>query len=211
MAAALMDFTAAEHLRPDRLGPTSSELSPRLLEILDQLEAIFVEEGFRHLTVSDLSARLKCSRRTLYEVASSRDELVLVVVDRWLRRIGRQARQQVGDVTDPADLFAAFLTVPFQELHRHSARFSADLAKQPALQRLLTAHRRYYVAILRTILDNGVEAGHLRPFNTAVVAEVVDAGMERFWQPRFLSENNMTYEDAVAELSAIVREALVNR
>jgi AcrR family transcriptional regulator len=168
-----------------------------------------VEEGFHHLTVSDLAARLKCSRRTLYEIASSRDELVLVVVDRRLRRIGRQARKQMGDVTEPAELFAAFLTVPFQELHRHSARFSTDIARQPALERLFTTHRRYYVAILRSIVDAGVRAGQLRPFNSAVVAELVDAGMERFWQPRFLTETGLSYEDVVSELSAVVRQALM--
>jgi AcrR family transcriptional regulator len=205
------DFPAAEHLRPPRLGPASGELSSRLREILDQLEAIFVDEGFHHLTVSDLAARLKCSRRTLYEIARSRDELVLIVVDRRLRRVGRHAQQQLRDVRDPADLFAAFLTVPFQELHQHGARFSTDIARQPAIQRLLTAHIRYYVAILREILDNGVRDGHLRPFHTGVVAELVDAGMERLWQPSFLTTTGLSYEEAVAELSAILRSALVVR
>jgi AcrR family transcriptional regulator len=202
-------FPSAEPLRPPRLGPATDELSPRLREVLDAVETIFVDEGFRHLTVSELAARVRCSRRTLYELAASRDELALIVLDRRLRRVGRQARRQVADVTDPAGRFAAVLTVPFQALHLHSARFSADIAKQPALQRLLAAHARYYMAILREILDDGVRAGRLRPFHTGVVAEVVDAAMGRLWQPEFLTATGLTYEDAVSELSAIIRTALV--
>jgi len=204
-----LTFPNAEHLRPPRLGPTTAELSPRLRQILDQVEDIFVAEGFHHLTVTDLAARLHCSRRTLYELAQSRDELALIVLDRRLRRVGRHARQQLRDVDDPADLFSAFLTVPFQELHRHSVRFSTDIAKQPAIQRLMAAHIRYYMAILREILDQGVREGHLRPFHTGVVAEVVDAAMGRLWQPDFLAATGLTYEDAVSELSAIIRAALV--
>jgi AcrR family transcriptional regulator len=205
-----LTFPNAEHLRPPRLGPTTAALSPRLRDLLDQIEEIFVDEGFHHLTVTDLAARLHCSRRTLYELAQSRDELALIVLDRRLRRIGRHARQQLHDVNDPADLLSAFLTVPFQELHRHSARFSADIAKQPASQRLLATHIRYYMAILREILDQGVRDGHLRPFHTGVVAEVIDAAMSRLWQPDFLAATGLTYEDAVEELSALIRAALVN-
>lgn len=204
-----LTFPKAEHLRPPRLGPTTDELSPRLREILDQIETIFVDEGFHHLTVSELAARLHCSRRTLYELAQSRDELALIVLDRRLRRTGRQARQQLLEVTDPADLFSAFLTVPFQALHLHSVRFSADIARQPAIARLMASHIRYYMAILREILDEGVRAGHLRPFHTGVVAEVVDAAMGRLWQPDFLASTGLTYEEAVTELSAIIRTALV--
>jgi AcrR family transcriptional regulator len=204
-----LEFPAAEHLRPPRLGPASSALSPRLREILGQLEAIFVDEGFHHLTVSTLASRLKCSRRTLYELAESRDELVLVVVDKRLRRIGREAQQQLRDVDDPADLLSAFLTVPFQELHNQSATFSADIVRKPAVARLVAAHQRYYVAILREILDAGVGAGHLRPFNTAVVAEFVDAGIERMWQPSSLAATGLSFEDAVSELTNIIRSALV--
>ncbi len=204
-------FPNAEHLRPPRLGPTTEQLSPRLREILDQIEEIVVDEGFHHLTVSELAARLRCSRRTLYELAESRDELVLVVLDRRLRRIGRQARRQLREADGPAELFSAFLTVPFQELHQHGARFSADIARQPAVRRLLAAHARYYMAVLREILDRGVRDGHLRPFHTGVVAEVVDAAMGRLWQPEFLAATGLTYEEAVAELSAIVQQALVIR
>ena len=69
--------------------------SPRREEILDELEAIFLAEGFRGLTVGTLAARLRCSRSTLYALAATKEELYLRVSDRILRRIGR-ARTTVG-------------------------------------------------------------------------------------------------------------------
>jgi hypothetical protein len=75
--------------------------------------------------------------------------------------------------------------------------------------RLMAAHQRYYVAILREILDEGVRSGHLRPSNTTVVAELVGAGMDRLWQPSFRVSREPAYEHAVAELTQIIRSALV--
>ena len=48
------------------LTPPATRFSPRQVEILDTLQALFLAEGFRHLTIGDLVDRLRCSRRTLY-------------------------------------------------------------------------------------------------------------------------------------------------
>ena len=57
------------------------QLTDRQRDLLDRLVELF-DEGFAHLTMADLAARLNCSLRTLYELAPSRDELVLTVIDR---------------------------------------------------------------------------------------------------------------------------------
>src|SRR5688572_58767 len=55
-------------------------------ELLDGLEELLIAEGFRTLTLADLSDRLHCSRRTLYELAPTKDDLVALVVSRFLDR-----------------------------------------------------------------------------------------------------------------------------
>jgi AcrR family transcriptional regulator len=56
------------------------ELTDRQREILDEMEDL-VAGGFADLTMAELAARLNCSLRTLYALAPSRDELVLIVID----------------------------------------------------------------------------------------------------------------------------------
>ena len=65
-------------------------LTDRQREVLERLGDLF-DDGFVHLTMADIAGRVGCSLRTLYDLAPSRDELVLTVVDRNLRRIGRSA------------------------------------------------------------------------------------------------------------------------
>ena len=71
-------------------------LTDRQRQLLDKMEHLFAG-GFATLTMAQLAARLNCSLRTLYALAPSRDELVLVVVDRNLWRVGRAARDAVRE------------------------------------------------------------------------------------------------------------------
>jgi hypothetical protein len=65
-------------------------LTDRQRQILDHLGQMF-DGGFAHLTMAEIASRSNCSLRTLYGLAPSRDELVLIVVDRNLWRVGRTA------------------------------------------------------------------------------------------------------------------------
>ena len=76
------------------LGPeTERRLTSRQREVLDELEKILAEEGLADLTMAEIAARVNCSLRTLYGISPRKEELVLAVVDRRLRRIGRAATQ----------------------------------------------------------------------------------------------------------------------
>ena len=50
--------------------------------LLDELERLFVAEGFAHLSVADLAARLRVSRSTLYRLATGKQVLAELVISR---------------------------------------------------------------------------------------------------------------------------------
>lgn len=199
----------SEALRPPRLGPRSSELSDRARDLLDAIERLIVEEGFASLTVGDLAARLKCSRSTLYSLAPSKDELVLVVVDRRLRRIGRIKQERLGELTDPVDKLQVLIASEHLHLQRTSLRFSEDVARTPAVQRLIADHVRYGVAQLRDVVDEGIATGRFRSVHSRVVAEIIDVGLERIQRPELLRETGLTFDDAATELTELLLSGLV--
>jgi AcrR family transcriptional regulator len=199
----------SEALRPPRLGPTSGELTDRGRELLDAIEQIIVEEGFASLTVGDLAARLKCSRSTLYSLAPSKDELVLVVVDRRLRRIGRIKRQRLDELTDPAEKLQMVIASEHLHVQRTSLRFSEDVARTPAVQRLIADHLRYGVAQLRDVIEEGIAAGRFRLVHSRIVAEVIDVGLERIQRPEVLRETGLEFDAAATELIELLLSGLV--
>ena len=55
--------------------------------LLDELERLFVAEGFAHLSVAERASRLRVSRSTLYRLATGKQELAELVISRMFDRI----------------------------------------------------------------------------------------------------------------------------
>jgi AcrR family transcriptional regulator len=154
-------------------------LTDRQRELLDQTEHLFAD-GFADLTMAGLAARLNCSLRTLYALAPSRDELVLIVVDRNLWRIGRVARDAIGDDLAPLVAVRAYLEAATVAVSCWTERFASDLATVPAAQQLADEHSGYLFEVTRTLLDLAVERGDIPRVDTAAVSRVL-AGLGRFF------------------------------
>jgi AcrR family transcriptional regulator len=202
-----MESSPLEQHHPPRLGPRTDRLTARQQDLLEQLESIIVEEGFCHLTVGSLASRLRCSRRTLYGLAPTKDELVLVVLDRRLRRTGRLAREQIAAVDDAADKIDAYLIR--SGLRPTSLRFAEDIARTPAAGRLFADHYRFAMAMLGNVLQDGMASGRIRSIDPIVIAEIIDAALERLSHPDVLRATGRSFFEVSEELSLLVRFGLV--
>jgi AcrR family transcriptional regulator len=183
-------------------------LGPRHLEILDGLETIVLTEGFRDLTVGTIAQRLQCSRRTLYEIADSKEALVLIVIDRVLRRLARIAHDAARREDDLLDRLRAFLTKGLTELHRATLAFSEDLAAFPEAADLLATHFRYAHGIVEDMLREGISSGEFAPIHPRIAAETFDAAMRRLLEPEVLRESGVSFATAVAEYLTLFTDVI---
>jgi len=185
-------------------------LTARQRELLDQLGGVF-DGGFADLTMAGLAARLNCSLRTLYELAPSRDELVLVVVDRNLWRIGRTAANAIDPDMAPLDALRAYLRAATEAVSGTTQAFARDLAAVPAAQRLNDDHSAYLIAVAQSLLDLAVERGDIDPIDTAALARVM-AGVGRdFSKPEVLATLRSSPKDAADAVVDILLAGLGRR
>jgi AcrR family transcriptional regulator len=198
---------AAAHRRPRPLLSQRAEerLGARHREVLDHLESLFLREGFAGLSVRELAGHVGCSRRTLYEVAPSKDELVLIVLDRFLHRVGRSAL----DAIDPERSHAEQITSYFLggiELQRLTHVFGEDLADDAAARRLFDRHYGFVMAVTEQLVRDGVESGEFRPVEPAIVAGVLAGTGMFFNQPDVQVDSGLDLERAIeGALDLIVR------
>lgn len=190
-------------LRRDR----EQALTARQREILDQLGGLF-DDGFADLTMARLAARLSCSLRTLYELAPSRDELVLVVVDRNLWRIGRTAASALDAEMAPLDALRAFLQAATVAVAGTTPAFARDLAAVPAAQRLNDDHSDYLVAVTRCLLDLAVERGDIADVDTGAVARVMASLGRDFARPEVISTLRSSPKDAADAVVDVILRGL---
>ena len=184
-----------------------TRLTGRQREVLDQMGTLF-DDGFADLTMADIAANVGCSLRTLYDLAPSRDELALTVIDRNLRRIGRRAISAVQPDLDPLAVIRSYLMAANLAVAATTPAFARDQAATPATHRLVTAHSDYLVAITRTLLDLAVERGDIAPTDTAAVARVVAGLGAMFALPENLETIDSTPKEAADAMVAVILRGL---
>jgi AcrR family transcriptional regulator len=181
---------------------------PRHLEILEGLETIVLTEGFRDLTVGRLAQRLHCSRRTLYEIADSKDGLVLITIDRVMRRLGRIAYDASAHEESLLDQVRAYLTKGLTELHRATLSFTEDVSAAPEAATLVSAHFRYARSIVERTLVKGMETGEFRQIHPRITAETFDAALMRLLDPDLLREAGVSFAEAVEEYLTLFTDGI---
>lgn len=197
----LSDLTAeAVPPPPIATGP----FTPRQNEILDDLERIIVREGFADLTVAVLAQRLRCSRRTLYELADTKDDLVLLVLDRLLRRMGTRAHDRLRKLDDPAERLRSFMAAAIAEIRTVSITFAEDIQRHTAARRLFEAHYAFACSVLASVIQDGIDRGLFRKVHAQLVAQIFDAGIARLQRPDVLRTLALSEADAFTELTSIL-------
>ncbi|MDZ7678991.1 MAG: TetR/AcrR family transcriptional regulator [Acidimicrobiales bacterium] len=182
-------------------------LTSRQREILDQLGGLF-ENGFTHLTMAEIASRLSCSLRTLYELAPSRDELVLMVVDRNLWRVGRRAASALDEDMAPLDAIRSYLRAATVAVVSVTPAVTRDLASIPAGRDMYEAHSDYIVGITRCLLDLAIERGDISPVDTAALARVM-AGVGRdFSRAEVISTLCSSPKEAADEVVDVILRGL---
>jgi AcrR family transcriptional regulator len=165
-------FLAVPRPEPILGAERMATLTVRQAEILDHLVTVF-SSGFAHLTMAAIAAELKCSLRTLYALAPTRDELMLIGIERTLWTIGRSARAAVVDDMTALEAVQAYLHGATVSLTAASDAFARDLALVPAVSGLIVRHNTYAFEVTRALLDLAVERGEMRPTDTMAIARVM--------------------------------------
>ena len=166
-------FPGVRAPRPLLPPEVEAGLTARQREVLDELEALLVEEELAELTMAQLAARLNCSLRTLYGISPSKDELVLTVADRRLHRIGREAIESLDPSLPPLDVVRVYLRAANEAVRPATRDFTPGFAKVPGWRRLGDSHEAYLIAVVQNLLDRAVEEASIRPVDTAAVAHVL--------------------------------------
>jgi AcrR family transcriptional regulator len=200
-----------QHLDDEAPVASTAYLTQRQEEILDLLEAIFRDEGFRTLTIGELAKRLKCSRSTLYSIAATKEELFLLVTDRLLQRTGSEGAVRGRGIQSPSARLNAYLEGTASYFARVRRAFMRDVLSYGPARSLYESHQKRFIAHMRKIVEAGIEAGEFSSdLSPRLVAEALDGAMSRLRESRFLKEQGMDLGEAFQQLSTLFRRGLDN-
>ena len=182
----------------------------RRTETLEAFEALILAEGFSRLNVSEIAARLRCSKRTLYELAPSKKTLVLKALDNFFSRIRQESDHLTDNTLDPERQVYEYLQVGVRAAERMSQAVVADIHEWEPARTLWREHISLRIDGLCRIIDNGVKSGDFREVLPEFVAEIVFASINRLREPDFSASTGLTISEAFNDLYEMLLHSLMH-
>lgn len=131
-------------------------------QILRAATDLFLQQGVRHVKMDDIAASLSISKRTLYEIFSNKEDLLLEIVT--LREENEEAhmRQFVEEHPDTIDIVVEFYRRNIQEISEVNPIFFEDVHKYPFITSYLHDKHEQRHAHTIAFMQRAVSEGYFR-------------------------------------------------
>lgn len=181
----------------------SSFATARRTELFDGLVELFLADGFAHLTLDAIAARLQCSKSTLYTLAGSKEQLVTSATKHFFKRATEQVEAKVA-AAGSRDCIAAYLTAVGEALAAASEKFMNDLDAFAPAREVYERNTRIAARRVQELITEGVADGDFRGVNAAFAADLAATMMVRIQQGRVRAATGLDDANAYRELAAIL-------
>jgi len=180
----------------------------RRFELFEDLVALLISEGFAGFTLDDLAARLRCSKRTLYGLAGSKEQLVRAAVVHFFRQATTRVESAVAEESGPARRLTVYLRSVSAELAPVSPRFFDDVAAFEPAAEVYERNTRAAAGRVQQLIDEGVAGGDFRDVHVAFAAEVITSVMVRIQQRQVAASTGLADAEAYEQLAQLLLHGL---
>lgn len=168
-------------------------------EFLDTLTNLFLADGVKRLTVGEIAALLRCSRRRLYDIAQTKEEIFCAVVQRFFQSALDEGDALIRIEPNLTEAIAAYLDVGVRAGSRLGVQCLKDIEESEATRTIFDTYQHARIFKLSQLIDEGVRQGVFVACHGLLVAEAILGAAMRLRRPAFLAQADLTIEAAFAE------------
>ena len=165
----------------------------RHYEIIDDLEKM-LEKGVPELTMSQIASNLKISLRTLYEIAPSKNQLIIMIMDSILRKLGKHAIESISDIQSPLKKLEKYLYTVNQAVGPKFNTFFKDIEKVKGLETMADYHANFITNITEELLNQSIAKKEIQEIDSKAFS-ILLGGIGR----EFIKEKNKLSESSPEE------------
>lgn len=168
-------------------------------EFLDTLTNLFLADGVKRLTVGEIAALLRCSRRRLYDIAQTKEEIFCAMIERFFQSVLDEGEALIRSEPDLTGAIAAYLGVGVRAGSRLGVQCLKDIEEFESTRTTFDTYQRARTVKLSQMIDEGVRQGVFVACHGLLVAEAILGGAMRLRRPAFLAQAELTIEAAFEE------------
>jgi AcrR family transcriptional regulator len=160
---------------------------------IDRVEKLFMRFGIKSITMDDVAADLGISKKTLYQMVESKDDLVIKVLE---RHISREKSQFINlSAVAPNALEEIFIIMDSnsQEMSQMKTNIINDLQKyhRPAWELIQKFHYDFVFQVIKENLQRGRDEGLYREdFDIDILAKLHLATAFNMFDPTIFPDSN---------------------
>ncbi|WP_175856474.1 TetR/AcrR family transcriptional regulator [Burkholderia anthina] len=177
---------------------------------LRELTNLFLDEGYSKLTVGDIAARLRCSRRRLYDMAETKEELFCAVIQQFFSNMLEEGRIASAGETDLTKVLVEYLNVGVRAASRMSAACQLDLEALEQGMDLFNRYREARSSRMRQLIESGMAQGVFVRCHAEVLTEMLSGAAAFLRRPEFLARTGLGIEQALEECCRVLLGGLLN-
>ena len=178
--------------------------SKRHHEIIEDLEKM-LEKGVPDLTMSQIASSLKISLRTLYEIAPSKDRLIIMIMDSILRKLGKHAIESISDIKSPLKKLEKYLYTVNQAVGPKFNTFFKDIEKVKGLETMADYHANFITNITEELLNQSIAKKEIQEIDSKAFS-ILLGGIGR----EFIKEKNKLSESSPEESANSITGIILN-
>lgn len=173
------------------------------LQILDQVEGLFMQYGVKSLTMDDVARHLSISKKTLYQYVSNKNELVQKSLSRHIKKEVKDMESICSSAPNAVDeLFAISKHVSAMLKNIHpSVMF--DLQKYyPESYQVFEEYKMNYIyGCVTANLERGIKEGYYRDnLNIPIVGRIYVGRVDMLFDPKLFPAGKFNIADVYLEL-----------
>lgn len=177
--------------------------------LLNGCMAVFKEKGIK-FRMDDLAAHLGMSKRTIYEMVPTKEQLLLDALDCVFAQI-KEAEQAIfeNDELDDVQKLKQLIIVLPQSIQTFDYSRVHEVKKfLPSVYESMICHMREgwepTLLLLQKCMDNGL----LKPMNPLIVKHMIVGCMNDLLEHDYLDSEGLNYEETLKQMIEVIFEGL---
>jgi AcrR family transcriptional regulator len=182
-------------LSPRRTQPRG--LTGRQLDLMDQLEKLFLSEGFSHHTLDGIVNTLRCSKMTLYTLAPSREQLTLTVLKRYFEDADRRIELAARKASTPDHRIRACLRACVDEMSAMTPRCFSDVLAFETTRDIYDTFSQANFDRLQDIVEEKSVGRQISAKRSTFLAAISAITLHEIYTGDLLHETQLSADDSV--------------
>ena len=162
---------------PKGIPLTQDELEQRQHEIAQTAVTLFIENGFNETSMRQIAKTLGMGKSTLYDYFSSKDEIIVFVIQEHMTALRQRAEAILTQEGDAANHLHRIMQMHLAFLLEKRAfylrlMFEAQRLKADSQQRIQD-HRYAYQDLIKSLIEAGIQQGCFRPVDSTMAMKTL--------------------------------------